>query len=139
MKKTLTQHLVLAFLLCLGTSAFAVTNTYIDVNSNYADPANWSLGHVPLAAEDISVPGGSGVNTPTISSGAYACHNISVTGNLGFYITTGSLTVSGAINFTGTGAFIVNQGQGGNLVQLTGSTYSQTSGAAHRGFGSWTE
>ncbi len=54
-----TLYLLLAFCLIASVS-LALTNTWQgDVSNLWNNASNWSLGHSPLATEDVSIPSGT--------------------------------------------------------------------------------
>ncbi len=98
-----------AFLLaCNDTSA--VTNTY-NSSGNYSTTGNWSLGHVPLAGEDIVINANctisSAVTTPLLNSVTVnAGKTLGFSSNSTINITT--LTVYGTLSNTTANTIIIN-------------------------------
>ncbi|MBX7201695.1 MAG: hypothetical protein K1X77_01390, partial [Bacteroidia bacterium] len=95
---------LVAFTFLNGSYLFA-QNTSI-TNGSWGTPANWSLGHVPLAAEDVVI-----AHNVTISAAA-TCANITIQ-------TGKSLDLSGSNTLT----------VGNNLTIESGSTLSAGSGS----------
>lgn len=114
----------------------AQTDTWMGTTSNWSTPGNWSLGVVPSANYDVTIPSGgtqpvltaaATVHNLTIQSGAsltLAGNNLTVGGtfsNLGTFILQGNETISGTPDYThGTWQY-VGDGSGGTITLLGGS------------------
>lgn len=98
-----------------GSSLFI--NRFNKASSNWNDVANWSLGNIPTATDNVEIPTGNTVNIDLDNS---TTNNLDVIGTLNIN-TTESLTVSGNLNNTGTfsidsgGSLIVSGTSVGNV------------------------
>jgi hypothetical protein len=92
-------------------------NKFNKASSNWNDVANWSLGNIPTATDNVEIPSGNTVNIDLDNS---TTNNLDVIGTLNIN-TTESLTVSGNLNNTGTfsidsgGSLIVSGTSAGNV------------------------
>jgi hypothetical protein len=110
MKKTccaaLRAILCIVFFSFVTHHSLAQTNTSTGVLWNVA--ANWSLGHVPLAAEDVVINTNMAMNMP---AGLFTVNSITV--NTGRTLTIGNSTtaqtiaVTTSVTTTGTGSIVV--------------------------------
>ncbi len=98
-----------------------VTNSFTANSGNWATISNWSLGRLPMATDNISIPSGK---TANLNMENITVSNVSVAGTLnissGKSITiTGNLTTTGAINVnsnaTQSGSLIVQGNSTGNI------------------------
>ncbi|HEY9005056.1 MAG TPA: hypothetical protein VIM75_02930 [Ohtaekwangia sp.] len=85
----------LFFLLAAISNGFAQTNTSTGAGTTWNTPGNWSLGHVPLPAEDVVVNTNITMNMP---AGAFTVNSITV--NAGKILTIGNSTTAQTINVT---------------------------------------
>ena len=86
-----------------ATPALAATNNYTGVNGgSWNDGTNWSLGHVPLSTEDVTI---SGTN-PTLSSGSDGVANsiaissgrtLTISSSKSLTVGTGTSSLAGAV------------------------------------------
>jgi hypothetical protein len=115
--------------------------TWLGVNTNWNDAANW-CGGIPDAGTDITIPNlGIGANYPTIAaSETGAARSISIANNAAVTISnTAALTISGAITNNGKianyGDIILNGSistsfpGSGELVAMNNLTINKTGGA----------
>lgn len=97
-------------------------NTWLGVNSNWADPVNWCPG-IPTAATNVTIPT-SGVY-PNLAGTDAICNNLTITGSGNINVSTGRLSIGGTITspnnainattgtivFSGTGPQTINADQ----------------------------
>lgn len=127
MKLHIPQPVVSAILiLCLNclivSTALAQTNTWDgSSDANWNTPANWSLNHVPLAAEDVVIPNGI-TATITINTAAVCSSFTMNSGN-----TANTVTISGTNSLTVTNGVSLGAGTGtgdNKLLAVNGGTLS---------------
>jgi len=105
--KTLTNTLLL-FSLFFASSVLGQTNTWNGgTNSNWGTAGNWSLGHIPTAAEDVVIPN-SVTNNPISINVAAVCKTFTMNGGT----TTATVNFSGTNSMTVSGAVTINAGTG---------------------------
>ncbi len=83
----------------------AVTNTWQALTGNWETGSNWSLGHAPLASEDVVIPdvGVAGVsNTITVSTASQIAKSITNAEILDISTSAGGLTFTQSSSSTGT-------------------------------------
>ncbi|MFN8277639.1 MAG: hypothetical protein U0T84_09155 [Chitinophagales bacterium] len=124
MKKTLTN-----LLFCLmAVAGIAQTNTWTgNAGSDWHAPANWSLGHVPTATEDVVIvnPPNGNYSAVVLAGNQAVAHNLTISASPCGVILYGALTVSGTI--TNHGIISIDNNNSGGLVQTAGSVYSVSS------------
>jgi len=139
MKKFLhSKSLVITFVIAnlfFIISAKGQTNTWDGSSSTaWATAANWSLNHVPLAAEDVVIPiGAAGTNWPNLAAST-TIKSLTTTGrDASGGARGGGLTIStNGITLTITGNLTINGATGGTTenaftgITLTGTTSSLT-------------
>ena len=78
---------------CNGTidEGFVSTNSWIGGNAAWNVDANWSLGHVPLACEDVIVTSG----TANLGTNDALARSVTIT-NSGYLVLTGALIIQGS-------------------------------------------
>ena len=148
MKSIFTKALLL-ILIMWGFELMAQTNTWNGSSSTaWNTPANWSLGHAPLASENVVIPSApanqpliSGTTTPvctnlTINSGA----SLTISGTS---VANALLTVSGTATINGhlsIGGSITKTGKiaVGNILWNSGSTINALYNARCEVSGNWT-
>jgi hypothetical protein len=99
----------------------AVTNT-ASVSGTWETPAHWSLGHVPLATEDVVVPSGLSM---TINA-ADVCLSLTIN-NGGTVTIVGAKSISIAGNFSNAGTFTA--ATAGSSITFNAAANSVVSGA----------
>jgi hypothetical protein len=118
-------------------SAKAQTNTWDGSSSTaWATAANWSLNHVPLAAEDVVIPiGAAATNWPNLAASTTIKSLTTIGRDATGGARGGGLTIStNGITLTITGNLTVNGATGGSTesaftgLTLTGTTSSLTVG-----------
>lgn len=107
--KSLTIILVVMNLLIAGT-AIGQTNTFSG-GINWGTTGNWSLGHVPLATEDVVIPNGNAV---TVNVASAVCKSLAISGGT----TDCSVTIASPNTLTVTNAITIGTGTGANDDQL---------------------
>src|SRR6056297_1185420 len=86
----------------LALSAFAQTNTWTgDFNSYWHNDFNWTLGHIPTAAEDVVITN-DGYSPPTIAYYDEECNSVTIESGAELIITDKQLTIHGNLDVYGT-------------------------------------
>lgn len=121
MKRNGLKMAALLAIMFLSTSiAMANTNTAI-VSGNWETASNWSLGTVPVAADDVVIPAGKAM-TITVAGDYCASLTIAATGSLTIN-SNKSLFIGGSLSNAGT--FTTNSG---STVQFYGGSNSSITG-----------
>ncbi len=97
-KKAVARPVLSLFFSLMAASLFAATNTWTGGSSiDWFTNSNWSLGAVPLAADDVSIPSGTPFS-PTIGAAGAVAKMVTV--NTGATLTVsaaGTLAINGSL------------------------------------------
>lgn len=114
-----------------GTGSRVVNFWTGTTSTAWATTTNWSLGHMPLATEDVAIPG-SLSRYPLIASASRSCNSLGIASGASLTIGSGSLTANADCGISGT--LIMNNAAGvlnvlGDLTFSTDGTASITAAA----------
>ncbi len=131
MKTVLVAEFVLAAALLACAQARADVNMWKGVNTNWSDTANWSLGWVPAAGDDVVVT--NTANKPYMPAGTYPA-----SGAFASFYVSNSATVyclgdTGAVN-QASGGTAGNPHGTGVWIRCSSATIAGTLSAAGMGF-----
>ncbi|MBE0661108.1 MAG: T9SS type A sorting domain-containing protein [Bacteroidales bacterium] len=115
--------IILAIVSACGLNSLAQTNEWQGTTSiNWHQSSNWSLNRVPLATDDVVIPGAP-ANKPVISTSNAACWSLSIQSGATLTLQSSrTLTLSGNwFNQAGASGFVANTG----TVKFTGTTNQQ--------------
>ena len=108
--------ITLCFLVASSYTSFAATVTWVGNNNNWNDPANWSSGTVPVAADDVIINKVTSPKVPPSIINTAVVRTGTTTVNIGTRFGLG--TVSGG-SFTNNGILTINGGIGvANITSL---------------------
>jgi hypothetical protein len=113
----------LVILCACGLNSLAQINEWQGTTStNWHQSSNWSLNRVPLATDDVVIPGAP-VNKPVISTNNAACWSLSIqSGATLTILSSRTLTLNGNwFNQAGASGFVANTG----TVKFTGTSNQQ--------------
>src|SRR5262249_23179747 len=93
------------------------TNSFnnTDLNGLWNDANNWSLGHTPTSAEDVSIDASFNVTAPT---GTTIVNSVSLSGTLNLQ---GTLTLSAASTISATGTLDLSTNDINSVIDGNGS------------------
>ncbi|GAB4332388.1 MAG: hypothetical protein Kow00127_24170 [Bacteroidales bacterium] len=97
------KRLLLSLLIvCNQIIAFSQTNYWVGNNTNWHDPNNWSLLHVPNATENATIPEVGVTYFPNIYATDAECKNLTIVGGANIELYNGrDLDIYGEANISG--------------------------------------
>lgn len=121
---TMRRLIVIFAILCAcGLNSLAQTNEWQgNTSTNWHTAGNWSLNRIPLATDDVVIPGAP-ANKPVISTGNAACWSLSIQSGATLTLQSSrTLTLNGNwFNQAGAPGFVANTG----TVKFTGTSNQQ--------------
>jgi hypothetical protein len=108
-------------------------------NSYWNQPANWSLGHVPTADEDVII-NNVGFQPPIITSVNEECNNLTINAGAGVYVMGSTLTTNGNMTIFGQLSMVDDNGGiicHGNVDWNNNSTANFTANSLFQVYGHW--
>lgn len=95
------KYLLTFCLLTIHFILYSATSTWIGTsNTNWSNPANWSLGAVPTGNDDVLIQTGGSI----VVDGNFSVKNLTLNGQV-FLEGSGSLTVNGILNWANPEAY----------------------------------